>query len=334
MSQAEIFKDTAEKIFAACDPNVTGFDSAMWSAVEESGFDRVLMPEDDGGAGDAFAEAVAVAMPLGRHAVGVPLVETMVANWSLSRAKLKVEDGPKAFVVVETPSTSGSLTTTRDIVIPWAPAAQQIVVLQRDAAGHNRLGILQKGGGSDGTSLAGEPLTLLPGGGELKLASVVPFAEGDLAFALAALLKSAAMAGGMATALDLSVEYANARKQFGRRIGAFQAVQHMVVSIASEKSAVDAAVEFGTNQITERPLWAAALAKSRASEAAGQVCANAHQLHGAIGFTREYALHRVTRRLWSWRDEFGSEVYWQQKIGEAVLQPGRDLWTGIVEGVL
>jgi len=332
MSQAEIFKDTAEKIFAACDPNVTGFDSAMWSAVEESGFDRVLMPEDDGGAGDAFAEAVAVAMPLGRQAVGVPLVETMVANWSLSRAKLKVEEGPKAFVVVET--TSGALTPTRDVVIPWAPTAQQIVVLHRDAAGRARLGILQKGAGSDGTSLAGEPLSLLAGGSELKLASAVPFAEGDLAFALAALLKSAAMAGGMATALDLSVEYANSRKQFGRRIGAFQAVQHMVVSIASEKSAVDAAVEFGTNQISEQPLWAAALAKSRASEAAGQICANAHQLHGAIGFTREYALHRVTRRLWSWRDEFGSEAYWQQKIGEAVLQPGRDVWTGIVEGVL
>jgi len=329
MSQAEIFKDTAEKIFAACDPNVTGFDSAMWSAVEESGFDRVLMPEDDGGAGDAFAEAVAVAMPLGRHSVGVPLVETMVANWSLSRAKLKVEDGPKAFVVVETPFGA-----PRDVVIPWAPTAQQIVVLHRDAAGQARLGTLPKGAGSDGTSLAGEPLTLLSGGSELKLASAVPFAEGDLAFALAALLKSAAMAGGMATALDLSVEYANSRKQFGRRIAAFQAVQHMVVSIASEKSAVDAAVEFGTNQISERPLWAAALAKSRASEAAGQVCANAHQLHGAIGFTREYALHRVTRRLWSWRDEFGSEAYWQQKIGEAVLQPGRDVWTGIVEGVL
>jgi acyl-CoA dehydrogenase len=65
--------------------------------------------------------------------------------------------------------------------------------------------------------------------------------------------------------------------------------------------------------------WRAAIAKARASEAAGIVAATAHQVLGALGFTREYHLQLLARRLWSWRDETGGEVWWQRVIGEAVL---------------
>ena len=73
-----------------------------------------------------------------------------------------------------------------------------------------------------------------------------------------------------------------------------------------------------------------ATAKIRAGESAGLAASIGHQVHGAIGFTDEYRLHYLTRRLWSWRSEYGSESYWAQKIGKAVITGGADnLWADI-----
>ena len=75
---------------------------------------------------------------------------------------------------------------------------------------------------------------------------------------------------------------------------------------------------------------AVAAAKIRAGEAAGIGAAIAHQMHGAMGFTQEHRLHYWTRRLWSWRDEFGNEAYWARRLGGAVAAAGADrLWYGI-----
>jgi acyl-CoA dehydrogenase len=221
----------------------------------------------------------------------------------------------------------------QDLVVPWAPIADEVVFLLRGPDGGSKLAIAESVFGVDGVSLAGEPLTVVKAGTELKLLTVVPFNDADCALGLAAVLKSATMAGAIATILDLSIDYANSRKQFGRPISAFQAVQHMVVNIASEKAAVDAAVQYAVGALIRQPMWAAGLAKSRASEAAGIVCASAHQLHGAIGFTREYSLHRYSRRLWAWREEYGNEAVWHRRIGLTALSDARNLWARIVEPV-
>jgi hypothetical protein len=58
-----------------------------------------------------------------------------------------------------------------------------------------------------------------------------------------------------------------------------------------------------------------------------------YQVHGAIGFTHEHSLHRVTRRLWSWRDEFGTESHWSRELGKEVSAAGADtLWPMITAG--
>jgi acyl-CoA dehydrogenase len=70
-----------------------------------------------------------------------------------------------------------------------------------------------------------------------------------------------------------------------------------------------------------------AVAKARVGEAAGKGAEIAHQVHGAMGFTREHNLHYCTRRLWSWRDEFGNETLWQARLGREVARQGADaLW--------
>jgi alkylation response protein AidB-like acyl-CoA dehydrogenase len=65
-----------------------------------------------------------------------------------------------------------------------------------------------------------------------------------------------------------------------------------------------------------------AAAKARCGEAAGIGAAIAHQVHGAIGFTHEHSLHFLTRRLWSWRDEFGNETEWNQVTGHHMAKAG------------
>jgi acyl-CoA dehydrogenase len=74
-------------------------------------------------------------------------------------------------------------------------------------------------------------------------------------------------------------------------------------------------------------LLEAASAKIRVGEAAGEGAAIAHQVLGAIGFTKEHVLHRFTRRLWAWRDDFGNESYWAVRLGSMVAKQGADaLW--------
>jgi alkylation response protein AidB-like acyl-CoA dehydrogenase len=71
----------------------------------------------------------------------------------------------------------------------------------------------------------------------------------------------------------------------------------------------------------DRPSAALALAaaKIRVGEAAGKVAEIAHQVHGAIGSTHEHSLHRPTRRLWSWRDECGTESHWPPELGRRMM---------------
>jgi acyl-CoA dehydrogenase len=140
---------------------------------------------------------------------------------------------------------------------------------------------------------------------------------------VAALLRAAQMAGAMQRALELAIEHANTRVQFGRAIGKFQAVQQMLAQLASHTAAAAAAVDLGADGLAAKDgLLEAAVAKSRAGEAAGIAAEISHQVIGAMGFTLEHPLHRYTRRLWSWRDEYGNEAFWNARLGEAAIGAG------------
>jgi alkylation response protein AidB-like acyl-CoA dehydrogenase len=146
--------------------------------------------------------------------------------------------------------------------------------------------------------------------------------DADRLFLMAALLRSAELVGALERVLEMSVGYANDRKQFGRPIGRFQAIQHQLAVLGGEvavsAAALDvaaAAVDAGAAQAD----LAVAAAKARASEAAGVAAQVAHRVHGAIGFTREYGLQLLSRRLLSWRDEYGAETYWHARLGRAIL---------------
>ena len=141
------------------------------------------------------------------------------------------------------------------------------------------------------------------------------------------------MAGAMGQALALSIEHVNTRQQFGRPLGKFQAVQQSLAVLACEVAAVDAAAAAMAARLDAAGLDAEAAdfeiaaAKLRANRAVGIVTAVAHQVHGAIGFTREYDLHRVTIPLMRWRGLHGNDAYWAERLGRQVAGfGGRGLW--------
>ena len=118
-------------------------------------------------------------------------------------------------------------------------------------------------------------------------------------------------------------------------IAKFQAIQQQLALLAEQAAAASVAVESAATAVAAaRPSasLAIAAAKIRAGEAAGKVAEIAHQVHGAIGFTHEHSLHRLTRRLWSWRDEFGTESQWSLDLGKEVMAAGADaLWPTITQ---
>jgi len=128
------------------------------------------------------------------------------------------------------------------------------------------------------------------------------------------------------------VTYAGERRQFGRTLSKFQAIQHMLAEAAGHLAASEAASALaGDAYATPSFAFQVAVAKARSGEAAGKVAEICHQVHGGMGFTQEHPLHFATRRLWSWRDEFGGEAYWQERIGRAVCADGGEaLWPRLV----
>jgi acyl-CoA dehydrogenase len=184
-------------------------------------------------------------------------------------------------------------------------------------------------------NLANEPRdTLLLDGVAVPQEAVRPAppacAEGFLVFG--ALIRALQMVGAMERCLDYALAYAMERQQFGRPIGKFQAVQHMLADAAGQYAAAAAAAELAAEAYGNADLaFAAAVAKARVGEAVGKVAEVCHQVHGAIGFTQEHPLHFATRRLWSWRDEFGHETYWQERVGRMVCGAGGEaLWPMLV----
>jgi acyl-CoA dehydrogenase len=150
--------------------------------------------------------------------------------------------------------------------------------------------------------------------------ATVRAAPGTLMLAAGA-VTSALMAGAMARVLEMSLRYAGERQQFGRPLGKFQAIQQQLAVLAEQviSSQVAARTAFSGKGFE---LAKVAAAKCRTSEAATQVCAISHAVHGAIGATAEFDLQLYTRRLKQWQVAFGSDSYWAERLGNLRIASG------------
>lgn len=284
--------------------------AALWDVIAEAGLDRMLVPEDKGGSGLGWEDAQVVLHAAGRHALPVPLAETMAAGWLLGKADLDVP--------------GGVLTLADDVGrVPWGADAGHAVLADADGVQCVPVAdlLVQRDrnigrDARDAYGVAEDSATAL--NFPIRLAG--------------GLVRSCQMAGAVEAVLDLCVGYANDRVQFGRPIGKFQAIQQQLAVVAGEVAAAQSAARAACRAVDRvglapDGLHAVAVAKIRTGEAAGKAAAVAHQVHGAIGFTEEYSLHHLTRRLWSWRSEFGTENKWSQVLGRIVSARGAErLW--------
>ena len=146
-----------------------------------------------------------------------------------------------------------------------------------------------------------------------------------------ALLRSAQMAGAAQGLVERTAAYCSERRQFGRPIGKFQAVQQRVAELAGYAACMQAAAQqafaavqkHGIPESDDSPAWLAiAIAKCRCSELVHPVTQIAHGVHGAIGFTEEMGLQYFSLPLWRWRAEYGRDSDWAEAIGGRAIAAG------------
>ena len=306
--------DSAAKIFAdACNKRVldaaeTGeFPAALWDAVHENGFHLLALP--DSGAG--LEELFAVLRVAGRLALPVPLAEALLANRWLARTRHRLPAADTDEIVSIGLAGNGGDWTE----VPWGRLASRVL----GVTAANELFVARPVSVVPGANMAGEARDAV------AVREVEPVETGEPAYAMLALSRVAASAGALERVLELGLQYAGERQQFGRPIARFQAIQHSLAMAAAEVAAAVRATDAAAGAIGgERFELEVAAAKSRVGEAAGIVVEAVHQVHGAMGFAHEHELHHFTRRLWAWREEFGGEVYWQTRLGERVAALGAD----------
>jgi acyl-CoA dehydrogenase len=342
-----IIVDTATRIFQdLCEPATVNdaengvWPKALWNALDESGLPLTWVPEDLGGAGATMADGFAVLRVAGRFAAPVPLAETLMAGWLLARAGITVPNGPMTFAPVHGDGhivlQNGGRLGGGARRVPFVRNAGHIALLvHRENGPAVALVATANLPISQSTSLAGEPRD------NVSLEGAVPEAvrpvalDQDRLVAFGAAVRLQQMAGALEKILEQSVQHALDRSQFGRPIAKFQAVQHNLAILAGEVAAASAAADAAAEACSSAEINIAevAIAKVRGGEAAGTGAAIAHQVHGAMGFTYEHSLHHATRRLWAWREEFGNEAVWAQRLGRMVAAHGADqLWPFITQG--
>lgn len=312
---------------------------ACWGQVAEAGFPLAFVGETAGGFGIAAAEAIELLRIAGFYAAPIPLAETMLANRLLTEAGFEAASGPATFA-----SVSGGVAAPLDrqgsgwrirghaASVPWARHADAIAVLAEHDARPFVVRLNRTAADiTQGASLSGLPSDTVTLDVALPDEDVRPaparWSHESLKAAGAA-LRVAEMAGALERVLEMTVTYANERVQFGKPIGKQQAVQQLLAALAGQAAACGGAAAIAGAAFDTLDVMAIGAAKVRAGEAASIAAPIAHQVHGAIGFTEEHRLHFFTRRLWAWRDEFGSERYWSAILGRQAISTGADgLWS-------
>ena len=311
-----------------------GWDSDLWQAMASQGWLGVAVPEDDGGLGLGAVELAVLLEQAGRHVAPVPLLPTLMAielvRRSEDRALLEpLVDGSRTACVVWSAGTSsvrasqhgaGWRLDGRSDPTVFAPVANLAVVIAESADGPGvfiaDLDVLGRPGIEPAMDLT-RPIGWL----EFAAAPAVRLGDSELAeYALdfGATAVALELLGASEIALEMAVQYAKDRVQFGRPIGSFQAVKHrcadMLVDVEGMRSsAYWAAWCLGVGD-DDRAI-AASTAKSWSGDASKRVMAGALQVHGGIGFTWEHDLHLWMKRAQLDQLTFGDSVWHRSRLG-------------------
>jgi alkylation response protein AidB-like acyl-CoA dehydrogenase len=307
-----------------------GVDREMWRRIAEAGWLSILVPEELDGAGLGVDAAVIVGRRLGRGAFPEPFVSAGVLTPVALSASEADDSGEHLAGVLAgeclvgvawdrgvSAGAGGVLNGESRFV---GVAGADAFVVAAEGADGPELHWVE--GGAAGLTVTPERLADGTASDRIRLdavraAPIVPAPRGgpvlERALDLARIVLAAELTGIADAALELTLDYLKARKQFGRPIGSFQALQHRAVDMWMERqlaaAALEAAVRAAVDSTTPRQLAiAASSAKARAAQAATSVCGSALQAHGAIGFTDEYDLGLYLNRALALAPWLGNAV--------------------------
>ena len=326
-----------------------GYDEAVWSAMAEQGWLAIELPEDDGGLGMGMVELAVLCEEIGRRLVAAPFLPTIVALGALCGDEARADTATKEWrealgqgeavgCVAVVPGadrltvagTEGRIRLSGQTApVAYAPSADVAVV--------------QAGGSVYGVDLRAEgrpaPLSAMDRTRELGVLAFdrtpARFLGGEDAATLlldrAATLASAEMLGAADHVLALTVQYAKDRVQFGKPIGSFQAVKHMLadalVDVEGMRSTAYYAAWCAAAADPERSL-SASMAKAWCSDASRRVMATGLQVHGGIGFTWEHEMHLYLKRAQLDQVSYGDAAAHRDRIATLLrtkLQAGESL---------
>ncbi|MFZ1974121.1 MAG: acyl-CoA dehydrogenase family protein [Candidatus Acidiferrales bacterium] len=348
----EFLKDSARKFFAGECPSAemrrlmetdSAYDAALWSKLTDQGYTGVIYPETYGGVGLGKVELMLLMEEAGRALLPGPFFSTVVLAGSVLdavgtsahknkylapicrgevRATVAIPEAggswdPEAMHM----NAQGGKLTGEKFFIPDAAVADFIIVVARNGV----FIVDPKASGVKISPMASMDLTRKLYAIEFSNAAAEEIGTtANLARALdiATTALAAELVGGMQRTLDLTVEYAKTRKQFGKPIGMFQAVQHQCADMYLETESARSAVYYAGWALEENPSdapKAVSIAKMYASDAARTVGNRGIQIHGGMGFTWENDIHLYYRRAKASETAFGDATFHRERIASLVV---------------
>lgn len=309
-------------------------------ALAREGWLGAGLPEDLGGEGGDLADVVEIvdAVAAAGRPSPVPDLLLVTANL-LTRAGLE-RPGPLTVAVPSLGAAVDGGISVAAQAVAWAPWATHLLVVAPDGHDGSTVNVVDAAAARlvPRRTLSGTPTA------DVRIEQGAPVATArldepstdllDLVVRWGALSRGVQSRAALRRVLDLTVEYVSSRQQFGRPLAAFQAVQQHLAVVAGEVATAEAAV----TALVERAPDASGLVdevgvaamRVRVAVAAGVVTRLAHQLHGAMGVTREYELHRHTLALLDWRAEFGTHGEWATRLAGAAAKAD-DLWSWLLD---
>jgi alkylation response protein AidB-like acyl-CoA dehydrogenase len=339
-----------------------GYGDALWGEMAKLGWLGLPFAEEQGGAGLGLVELALVLEEMGRAAYPGPFFGTVVLGglglmlsgsdaqkdkWLSAIASGKarataalVEEqldwNPASTAATAEKSGSGWTLSGLKRFVPWAHVADVVLVPARSPDGLSLFLVDPKSAGVTLKPMVGIDLTTRWSEMRLDKAAVgadailgAPGTAGPVVEALlrrAAVMASAEMLGAARRCLDMSVEYAKVREQFGQPIGSYQAIRHRCAEMLVEAENAHAAVYYAAWALTagaEDAAIASSICKSYVNEAARKVCGDSIQVHGGIGFTWEYDLHLYMKRAKGLEPLYGDTEYHRELITRHVTSSSR-----------
>jgi alkylation response protein AidB-like acyl-CoA dehydrogenase len=332
-----------------------GYDADVWKQMgEQMGLQGLIVPEEFGGSGFSYVELIVVLEEMGRRLLCAPYFSTVVlASNALihsgdDAAKKELLPGIASGETIATVAFTEengrwdeegvTVSATKDgddyklsgtkMFVLDGHVADLIIVAARTSAGVSLFQVAGDAAGLTRTPLATMDQTRKQA--KLELDNVAAKLIGEdgkgwdtlsTVLDLAAVALAAEQVGGAQECLDMSVEYAKVRVQFGRPIGSFQAIKHkcadMLLEVESAKSAAYYAGWCAAEMNDELPS-VASLAKAYCSEAYFHAAAENIQIHGGIGFTWEHPAHLYFKRAKSSELLFGDPTYHRELLAQRI----------------